>query len=271
MARPSIAIVVTHFGPLPSWMPAFLLSCASNPDVRWLIYTDQDAVFPRPANVELRAMTREAFNERASDALGFPIAIRAEYPRKLGDLKPTYGLVFADDLAAFDFWAHSELDIVWGDIRRFLTDDLLHAHDIVSARHYKLAGHCTLFRNTPDVNRAFELVPDARDLLVHTKYRRLDESAFTTQLRGRLEQVPPPAFPRIFWEHDLTMSAAYQNALVEGPLAQLWWRDGRTFTVEGRELMYLHFHRLKPLMRGINFGFDDRPAAFAIDKTGVWV
>ena len=267
--RPSIAIIVTFFGQPPLWMPAFLLSCRANPDVHWLIYTDMEPAFPLPANVVFRRMQVPEFDRHASDVLGVRIQIPPRRMKKTSDLKPTYGRLFADELKPFDFWAYSELDIVWGNIRHFLGDDLLSRHDIVSARHYKMAGHFTLFRNSPAINRAFEMIPGYRDALTDQRYRHLDESAFTSELRARMEKPLPPQFPRVYWQHDLTMSAEYQNRLADGAAGELWWRAGKTFDAEGRELMYLHFHRLKGHMRAINFGFEDAPSAFAVSRGGV--
>ena len=269
MARPSIAIVVTFFGQPPLWLPAFLLSCRQNPDVHWFIYTDFDIACTFPGNVVIRPTQLREFNLRSSEAIGTTIDVQPSYLRKLSDLKPAYGLIFAEDLRPFDFWAYSELDIVWGEIRYFMTDQLLHAHDIVSSRHYKLSGHFTLLRNDAVMNRTFELIPDAVRLMADPRYLRLDESLFTRQLREGMERIPRPWLPRVYWERELTMSAAYQTSLGDSDTDNLWWRNGKTFDAQGRELMYLHFHRLKQCMSTINFGFNDRPPAFAVNRRGV--
>lgn len=268
VVRPSIAIVVTYFGRPPFWLPAFLLSCRANPDVRWLIYTDVDFAADLPANVTLKHLPIRELNARASDALGTRIALRQRSLRKACDLKPAYGLIFADELQPFDFWAHSDIDIVWGNVRRFLTDDLLNDHDIITSLVRKVAGHFTLFRNTPETNRTFELIPDIKAAMAHPKYRHLDEDELTRYLRDRLDRTPPPAWPRVYWRDELTMSSKYQKALGDGRADSLWWRNGRTYDADGKELMYLHFHKLKPYMKTINFGPGDSPAAFTIDRRG---
>ena len=121
--RPSIAIVNTYFGSPPPWLPAFLRSCQTNPDVQWLIYADFEV--PTPPNVTFRQMTLGEFNARASAVVGTPITIMPPLVRKICDFKPLYGLMFADDLRGFEWWAYSDLDVIWGDIRRFVTDHLL--------------------------------------------------------------------------------------------------------------------------------------------------
>jgi hypothetical protein len=264
VTHPSIAIVCTHFGPAPLWLPAFLLSCRENADVRWLIYTDMEVSGPVPANVEIKPTTLPEFNARCSDTLGTRIEVQRTFFKKLSDLKPAYGLIFADELRPFDFWAYSELDVIWGDIRHFMNDDLLAGYDLLSARHYKLCGHFTLFRNTEQMNRAFEIVPDALGIMADPHHFRLDERPFTNELRKQTSSSP-----RIYWEHDLTMSAQYQRDLADGLGGNLWWCRGKTYDAGSNELMYLHFHKLKRFMKTINFSFEDAPNAFVINRTGV--
>lgn len=266
-AHPSIAIVATHFGPVPLWLPAFLLSCRDNPDVRWLIYTDIEIAGPVPANVEIRRTRLHEFNARCSDTLGTRIDVQRL--SKLSDLKPAYGVIFADDLHRFDFWAYSELDIIWGRIRHFMTDGLLRDHDLVSGKHFELAGHFTLFRNTARMNRLFEIMPDARATMANPHHFRLDERVFTRELLA-LQAREPSSSPRIAWEAELTMSAQYQRALPDGLEGNLWWCAGRTYDAECNELMYLHFHKLKNHMRTINFSFEDAPATFMINRHGLY-
>lgn len=267
MVRPSIAIVVAFFGRAPFWLPAFLLSCRENRDVRWFLYTDFDVASEIPANVALKYMEVRDFSLRSSEVLGTKVEIQRSLT-KICDLKPAYGLIFADDLQPFDFWACSDLDIIWGNIRHFVTDGLLQEYDIVSSRAHRLSGHFTLFRNTVQTNRTFELIPDLTEALAYPRYRHLDERELTRHLRDRLDRTPLPSWPRVYWREDLTTSAAYQRVLGDSHADSLWWRNGRTFGADGKELMYLHFHKLKQHMTTINFGFDDTPTAFMINRKG---
>jgi hypothetical protein len=265
---PTIAIVVTFFGPAPRWLPAFLLSCSRNPDVRWFVYADFEVTFPVPQNVTITYTDLDALNRRASDALAAKVQIERASLRKLSDLKPLYGLMFAEDLHGFAWWGCSDLDIVWGDIRRFVTDDVLGQHDIVSSRRHKLSGHFTLFRNNGSINRVFTLVPDVTNLLTRSLYEHLDERVLTIHLREWVARGPEDARPRVFWPDELTINSTYQRALPENGF--FLWRDGRTFDADGREFMYLHFHKLKASMREIDFGYDDAPDSFVISRQGVF-
>ena len=266
--RPSIAIVNTFFGPPPAWLPAFFRSCQGNPDVRWLIYADFDV--PTPANVTIRPLTLDEFNERASAAVGTAITIERSRIRKICDFKPVYGLMFADDLREYDWWAFSDLDVVWGDIRRFVTDDLLNAHIVVSPRQRKLGGHGTFVRNTEATNRLFTIVPDVLAILTNPLCLRLDENILTHHLRELIAKSSFKARPKIYWEQEMTITAEYQKALLASEADwRMWWRDGRTFDAEGREVMYLHFHKLVKCMTVIDFGYGDMPEAFSLSRDGI--
>lgn len=277
---PSIAIVVVFFGRAPFWLPAFLLSCRHNPDVQWILYGDLAVAGPLPPNVTIKPLDVPEFNRRASEVLGTTVNVlrtsdKADANgrlrvnlRKSCDLKPAYGLIFAEDLQAFDFWACSDLDIIWGDVRRFLTPALLDTHDIISSRPDRLSGHFTLYRNTPENNRAFELIPDVAAAFAVPRYLKLDEHELTRHLRHRMSTAGRGAWPRVYWEHEWTTSAGDQHTIGSSDAEALWWRDGRTFRPDGTEIMYVHFHKLKEDMTVINFRFDDAPAAFSISRTG---
>jgi hypothetical protein len=238
-------------------MPAFLLSCRTNTDVEWLVYSDIDPPRHFPPNVTFRRMSVQELNHRCSHVLGAAIDIKR---RKLCDLKITYGVIFADDLLPFDFWGCSDLDVIWGDIRRFATDVRLQAHDIFSSRKEKLSGHCTFYRNTPEVNCLFERIPDVRALLTTSHYEHLDERELTKYVWDRTRSGP-----RVFWEQELATNAAYQKALRDESMT---WNNGRTFGPDGRELMYIHFHKLKEDMDTIDFDTADAPVSFRINRQG---
>ena len=263
-----IAIVVTYFGAAPFWLPAFFWSCRNNPDITWIIYGDLHVDVEPPPNVLLKRMTVPELAKKASDVLG--IEIDVVDLRQICDFKPIYGVMFADDLRAFDFWAYSDLDVVWGNIRHFVTDSVLAKNDIVSSRAKKLSGHFTLIRNTARTNRLFELIPDVAKKMAIQKYLTLDEHEITQRLKEHLNGSSPHDVLRVHWPAELTVNAAYQRGLGSGEDSALWWRDGKTFNAEGEEVMYLHFHKMKKTMEAINFGYDDMPSSFQINRLGVW-
>lgn len=268
LSSPRVAIVNTFFGTPPPWLPAFFRSCQTNADVQWLIYADFDV--PAPPNVSIRRTELREFNDRASAVLGTTIAIEPARVRKICDFKPLYGLMFADDLREFDWWAYSDLDVIWGDVRRFVTDDLLNTQIVVSPRQRKLGGHGTFWRNTETNNRTFEIVPNVIAHLTDPHYVRVDENILTNCLRELIAKSSFKARPKIYWEQEMTITAQYQKDLLAGDRDwKMTWRNGRAYDAEGREVMYLHFHKLVSCMQSIDFGFGDAPDQFALTRNGI--
>jgi hypothetical protein len=148
---PSILLIVPYFGPLPGYAELFFRSCAANPDVHWLLVTDRAVGGAAlPSNVAVERTTLSALKSRIDHVAGFEVTLPTPY--KLCDFRPAYGLVFAEEAAGFDFWGHCDMDVVFGNIRHFLTADVLHAYDKVL-----IHGHLSLYRNSEQANNFFRL------------------------------------------------------------------------------------------------------------------
>jgi len=75
----------------------------------------------------------------------FPLGLKSTY--KLTDFKVTYGELFQEHLGDYDFWGYCDIDLTFGDIRKFITDEILDKFDKILTR-----GHFTLFRNDEKIN-----------------------------------------------------------------------------------------------------------------------
>ena len=145
-----ILIIIPYFGTWPLWIKYFLQSCAYNSSIHWLLYTDCTKPTHYPNNIRFESKNLDDFNTLASEKLDFGIEIN--YPYKICDLKPAFGQIFSDYLDDYDFWGYADLDLIFGNISSFLTDDLLEMYDVISVRENYLAGHFTLYRNTGIIN-----------------------------------------------------------------------------------------------------------------------
>ncbi|MBQ4282819.1 MAG: hypothetical protein IJB96_02700, partial [Lachnospira sp.] len=105
-----IAIMTLYFGKLPSYIDLWLDSCRCNPDVDFIIYTDDEGEYLLPSNVYIKRCTFEDMRTRIASHFDFPISLKSPY--KLCDFKATYGDVFSDEFAGYDFWGHCDLDQV---------------------------------------------------------------------------------------------------------------------------------------------------------------
>ena len=147
-----IAFVIPWFGKLPNYFQLWLESCKRNPTIDFLVFTDQQPEYPIPENIKLFQYTFKEMVYRFEKKIGFPVALYSPY--KLCDFKPSYGEVFEDYLNDYDYWGHCDVDLIWGDIRKFVTDELLEKYVRIFSR-----GHCTIYRNSSEVNAMYRLLP----------------------------------------------------------------------------------------------------------------
>jgi hypothetical protein len=152
-----VIILIPYFGGWPPWIDYFLKTCACNPGFTWIMLSDAGKPERCPPNVRFEPFSMEDFNRLASSRLGLDIAVRNPY--KLCDFRSAFGVIFADYLRDADFWGYSDLDLVYGELDRFLGLDVLENNDVISVREEYLAGHFALFRNADKINSLFRLSP----------------------------------------------------------------------------------------------------------------
>jgi hypothetical protein len=144
MAPPSMRLVVPYFGPRPPYFPLVVRSMARNPDVEWLLLTDEP-VPDAPPNLTVTHVTFDQLAARIRQNFEFEVAL--DHPYKLCDVRPMFGEIFADELAGFDFWGHCDLDVIFGQIRDHLPAEAYEADKIL------IQGNFALYRNTPEAAR----------------------------------------------------------------------------------------------------------------------
>lgn len=144
----SIIYIVPYFGKFPKLFPVWLHSCANNPTVNWLILTDDKRNFSYPSNVKVEYTTFAAVRERIQKLFDFEINLSQPY--KLCDFRIAYGLAFADYIKGYDFWGFCDIDLIWGNIRNILNEEIFATYDKIGYQ-----GHSTLFRNVDYINRLF--------------------------------------------------------------------------------------------------------------------
>lgn len=62
------------------------------------------------------------------------------------------------------------MDIIFGDIRKFITEEILEKYDRIGVH-----GHSTLYRNTPEINAVYRQVGDIRKIFVEQSPFAFDE------------------------------------------------------------------------------------------------
>lgn len=139
----SIRLISCYFGTLKPEIYLWLKSCGANSDISFLFVTDQklDNV---PDNVTVLHISFGELKNRIEKALDMQVSLPRPY--KLCDFKVAYGMIFSQELENFEYWGYCDSDMVLGDIRKFLTDELLSENEKVLS-----LGHLSVYRNTPEV------------------------------------------------------------------------------------------------------------------------
>lgn len=144
-----VCLIIPYFGKLPNYFQLWLNSCKCNNNIDFLLYIDDKTEYEFPVNVKVKYTTFNEIKERIK--LNFDFDIKLEETYKLCDYKVTYGEVFSEDIKEYDFWGHCDIDTIWGDINKFITDEILEKYDKILPR-----GHFSLYKNNPEVNARYK-------------------------------------------------------------------------------------------------------------------
>lgn len=140
--------IIPYFGQFNNYFQLFLNSCAHNSKFQWLILTDDRTCFAYPENVEVKYTTFKDLKRRIQAMYDFPITLHKPY--KLCDYRMAYGDIFVEELRDVQFWGFCDADLIWGDIEKFISDDILDRYDRIFNR-----GHLTLLRNKSHINKLY--------------------------------------------------------------------------------------------------------------------
>lgn len=147
----SICYIVPYFGILPYNFQIWLDSCKYNNTIDWIVFTNDTSEFNYPPNVKRIVMTFEELKDKIQSKYDFKINIDTYW--RLSLFKPTYGEIFKEYICNYDFWGHCDVDLIWGNIRKFLTEDILEKYEKIGFQ-----GHSTLYRNLALVNERYKTI-----------------------------------------------------------------------------------------------------------------
>ncbi|CAA9199993.1 DUF6625 family protein [Flavobacterium collinsii] len=242
----SIASLTCWYGKYPWYFPYFLHSCSFNLSVDFYIITDnQEKIENKPENVTIVFKTLHEIKVSASEKLGFTVNI--DYPYKLCDFKPAYGFLFPEIIEGYDFWAQSDLDVIFGNIRLFLTEEMLNSYDFISMRHDYTTGCFALYRNNVQMNTFFMKSKDYKLVFSNPKHYCFDECNFAwdslTMGRSIFEiQTEIVSFTHLVKAAEIAkeIRTHFDFIIVEGHTGEVVFENGRI--IYKNELEGLLFH-----------------------------
>ncbi|MBQ1556002.1 MAG: hypothetical protein IIZ79_00005, partial [Aeriscardovia sp.] len=160
-----------------------------------------------------------------------------------------YGEIFEEELRGYDFWGHCDLDLMFGNIRKFLTDDILEEYDKIGDQ-----GHSTLYKNKTDINSLYRThidgIEEYEHILSSSKNYVFDEQVICNMYK----ELGKDYYNKTIYAHlNKYESSFYLGHLSEADVYKnKWqvfgWKDGvltryylHNNNVETEEFMYIHF------------------------------
>lgn len=245
-----IIIFSPYFGTLPDYFQLWLNSCRLNEDFTWAVITDAATDgYEIPDNVKILHMHLSEFSQFFSTALDLKISIA--HPYKICDLRPAFSILLALFPGQWDFWGHCDLDMMFGRLRNFISDEMLSNYDKIFG-----VGHLTLYRNDASTNSFYKRDHpslDYREIFSQQDHFGFDEHIGVNRIwkmhSGRFyenEQVLADISP-----HKRRLSRASNYIYVRNYDAQIFtFENGATYRVyyhggkiKRQEFMYVHFQK----------------------------
>lgn len=266
-----ILLICPYFGAFPNYFNLTLNSIKYNPTIDWLIITDITKQYDYPNNVKIINMKFEKLQKKVQSYFNFKINLNA--PFKMCDFRPAYGVIFKEYLNGYDFWGHCDFDCIYGNLRKFLSDDILSKHE----RIYCL-GHMSLYKNNDKINNMFKNKLDSdtdyREIFTHDRSYSFDEMGIIRILaNNNIKIYNKFVFADIYpWEQPLRCVKTTVNILEKqhnsyinkecrqifeyntGILNSLYLNNKSSTTMKRQEYMYIHLQRrfMQNLTKDVN-------------------
>ena len=243
-----VILFFPHFGKLPPQYKAWRASALCNPDIDFLFFTDCDV--EAAPNILVHKMGFADFVQIVQKKFDFPITL--DRPYKICDFRPAFAYVMSEYIQGYDFWGWGDLDVVYGDIRHFITDNVLSRYKMVSGW-----GHLTLYHNDDDTNTYFmkpiEGYQDYKDVFTQRESKYYDEYKYKgfgdkwrdsrpedCWLEWPFDNVSKPKESY----HFNSMTRGWQQVIFEHVSNKLYMIRFNHGKIERKESMYAHFqHR----------------------------
>lgn len=151
-----VVLIIPYFGELPRIFDIWKKTAGCNPEIDFFIYTDI-TISDVSKNIFVKYITFEELRHKIRASI--PAAKNIKRPYKLCDYRPAFGMLFSEDIKNYAYWGYCDIDLVFGNIKHFITEYLDAEYD-----HINCCGHFTLFKNCPQMNELYlRKIPNVLD------------------------------------------------------------------------------------------------------------
>ena len=262
-----ILLICTYFGALPEHFPFFLKSCEYNPDIDWLIYTDDTRFdYNIPQNVRIQYISFDEIKTKIQSMFDFEISL--ETPYKICDFRVAFGDIFEEDISLYDFWGYCDFDVIFGDICKYLSKDILMRYS-----KFFIFGCLSIYKNVPEINRAYkhdlvdvnrQIYLSYKDIFSSAESWHFDEVNGIFDIHSIFQDMKLPYYDTSEHIADIVMKSKrlyllsdksfIENRVVEWVNGKLYDRFVFNGQLGCREYSLFHFS-------GRSFAYDQKPSA----------
>jgi hypothetical protein len=208
-----IVLIIPYFGELPEYFAFFLKGCENNVDVIDIVFIHDKNIFKKlPSNVYHYKLSLSNFNEIATSKLGYEINVSTPY--KLCDFKPVYGHIFEDYIQGYEFWGYGDVDLIFGDLGKFVSLLNLKKYDLFTFREYIISGALTIMKNNVYFKFLYLKSPNIKEILTSEQHFAFDESG------GKIAfcRKRKPAFDLLHIDNIVCWTSIIQKEFYDGRL-----------------------------------------------------
>ena len=260
-----IVFILPYFGKFPNYFPLWLKSCQYNPEINWLIFTDDRSKYDYPSNVKVNYMRFDELQDHIRSFYDYHIQLNKPYD--LCAFKVAYGELFSEFIKDYDFWGYCDNDLIWGSFSSIIHDDIYHKYDKISWR-----GHMTLFRNNPDINTIYRMslpgVPSYKENITSKLgYYMIDEVGINYYFKSLnipiFEDLPFADlkirsfnFKLLHYKSEYDYKNEYQIFLWDSGHLYRYYLD-RNRTIQVEEFLYIHFLK-RPMKIDVSLDYGEK-------------
>jgi hypothetical protein len=216
-------------------------------------------------------MSLAEIRELASRKLNIDVQLYRPY--KLCDLKPAYGFIFSDLIKGYDFWGFGDIDVIYGNIRKFMTEDLLSSNDFISVRDDYVTGFFSLVKNTETMNTLFMKSRDYVKVFSQSEHFCFDECAFHIYnlLSNKVSiddinwDIESMSYIIMKYNDEKYIKAHFDFIVAEGFPGKIIWNNGTLTCHDGHEILLYHLIDYKKQSKEHNIAYEKIPNWYYID------
>ena len=250
-----ICLLTVWMGKMPENFWLWKMTAKRNSTIDFYLITDNEELADED-NIHFLYMNMEQVRDRFEKITGFPIKLKVPY--KLCDYKPLYGKAFPEIVDKYDFWGHCDIDLLFGDIRKFITEDMLEQYDKVLE-----CGWFILYRNCESMNNLYKKSLDKDNMAYpYNKAFRNQYACYFDEYMGM--SILGWQYCKVFrdqLEEKIAQDFSWQRlnfqSYITGENFVFHWKDGRLYRVlcdetgkvleesEPAEYMLVHIQKRK--------------------------